>query len=168
MIAFTVHEPPDPPADRMDRAESLVFVRDGFSLWAMLFAPVWMALKGLWLVLLGYLVVIALLTVPFVLVSGGEQWLALALTLLHLLIGFEASSLKRWTLDRKGWRYVASVTGRSTGDCERRFFEEWLPGAPLLDSGRLTAPASTMDLTRPLHATRTSRSWWRPGFKDPL
>jgi hypothetical protein len=165
MIAFTVHEPPDPPADRLDRAESLVFVRDGFSLSAMLFTPIWMAVKGLWLVLLGYLVVVALLTVPFVLVDGGEQWLTIALLALHLLIGFEAGSLKRWTLDRKGWRYVASVTGRSTADCERRFFEEWLPGAPLLDSGRLTAPAATMDHTGP---PRASRSWWRLGFKDPL
>jgi hypothetical protein len=113
-------------------------------------------------------VVIALLTVPFVLVSGGEQWLALAFTLLHLLIGFEAGSLRRWTLDRKGWRYVASVTGRSTADCERRFFEEWLPGAPLLDSGRLTAPASTMNHAGSLPTARPSRSWWRLGFKDPL
>lgn len=164
MIAFTVHEPPDPPADRLDRAESLVFVRDGFSLSAMLFAPIWMMLNGLWLVLLGYIVVVALLTVPFVLVDGGEQWLTIALLALHLLIGFEAGSLRRWTLDRKGWRYVASVTGRTTADCERRFFEEWLPGAPLLDSGRLAAPAATMDQVGP----RPSRSWWRLGFKDPL
>ncbi len=168
MIAFTVHEPPDPPADRLDRAESLVFVRDGFSLSAMLFAPIWMMLNGLWLVLLGYIVVVALLTVPFVLVDGGEQWLTIALLALHLLIGFEAGSLRRWTLDRKGWRYVASVTGRTTADCERRFFEEWLPGAPLLDSGRLAAPAASMDHTSPLHAGRASRSWWRLGFKDPL
>ena len=33
MLTFTVHEPPNPPADRVDRAESLVFIKDGFS-WA--------------------------------------------------------------------------------------------------------------------------------------
>ena len=29
MAAFTVHEPPSPAIDRVDRADELVFVRDG-------------------------------------------------------------------------------------------------------------------------------------------
>jgi len=29
VVAYTVHEPPNPPADRLDRAERLVFIKDG-------------------------------------------------------------------------------------------------------------------------------------------
>ena len=48
MLTFTVHEPPDPPADRIDRAERLAFVRDGFSWSAALFTPVWLLAHRLW------------------------------------------------------------------------------------------------------------------------
>jgi hypothetical protein len=163
MIVYTVHEPPDPPADRLDRAESLVFVRDGFSLVAMLFAPLWMALNGLWLVLAAYVAAVAALTVPFIALDADAHWMAMALLGLHLVIGYEAASLRRWTLDRGGYSFVASVAGRSAADCERRFFEAWLPGEPPLDHSRLTAQAATMSHAAPLRSSQPSRPWWRLG-----
>ena len=33
MRTYTVHEQPNPPADRIDRAEKLVFIKDGFPGW---------------------------------------------------------------------------------------------------------------------------------------
>ena len=54
MLTFTVHEPPNPPADRIERADKLVFVKDGFSWMAALFAPLWMLVHRLWWALLGY------------------------------------------------------------------------------------------------------------------
>jgi hypothetical protein len=167
MIVYTVHEPPDPPADRLDRAESLVFVRDGFSLSAMLFAPIWMALHGLWLALAAYVVIVAALTVPLIL-DIQSHWVAVALLGLHLVIGYEAASLRRWTLDRRGYRFVASVAGRSAADCERRFFEAWLPGEPPLDHSRLAAPAATMSRAGPLRPSQPSRPWWRLGSGGSL
>ena len=56
MLTFTMHEPPNPAADRVDRAESLVFVKDGFSWAAALFAPIWLIVHRLWWPLLGYVV----------------------------------------------------------------------------------------------------------------
>ena len=56
MRTYTIHERPDPPADRVDRAESLVFVKDGFSWVAALFAPLWLLVHRLWWPLLGYIV----------------------------------------------------------------------------------------------------------------
>ena len=47
MLTFTVHEPPSPPPDRLERAESLVFVKDGFSWTAALFGPVWLLVHQL-------------------------------------------------------------------------------------------------------------------------
>ena len=59
MIVFTVHEPPNPPADRIERAEQLEFVRDGFTLLAGLIPPLWMVLNRLWIALLVYLLAVA-------------------------------------------------------------------------------------------------------------
>ena len=140
--AFTVHESPNPPAARGDRAEQLVFVRDGFSWFAALLAPVWMLANRLWLALLGYIAVVAALIVVFGLLGIGDQWLGNALLAVHLIIGFEADSILRWTLNRRAWRQIASVTGATVEDCERRFFEEWLASVPAVSTAHFTPPGT--------------------------
>ena len=57
MRTYTIHERPDPAADRVDRAEGLVFIKDGFSWAAALFAPLWLIVHRLWWPLLGYVVI---------------------------------------------------------------------------------------------------------------
>ena len=136
MLTFTVHEPPSPPADRLDRAESLVFVKDGFSWLAALFSPIWLIVHRLWWALLGYVVLSGLLELVRWSGVADRGWVTLAGIALHVLIGFEADTLRRWSLDRKGWRVLGSVSGRTAAECERRFFEQWLPGQPVI------APAS--------------------------
>ncbi len=44
-----------------------------------------------------------------------------------LIVGFEGNGLRSWRLERKGYVYLASVAGRSLEECERRFFDAWLP-----------------------------------------
>jgi hypothetical protein len=136
MRSYTVHEPPSPPGDRMDRAESLVFVKDGFSWSAALFAPLWLLAHRMWVPLLGYLVLSVLLEGLRLGTSLDPSWIALARFALHVLIGLEAGTLRRWSLDRRGWRTVGAVSGRTWAECERRFFEAWLPQQPAV------APAS--------------------------
>lgn len=132
MLTFTVHEPPNPPADRVDRAESLVFVKDGFGWMAALFAPIWLLVYRLWWPLLGFIV----LSVAFELAKRAAgldaRWIGLAVLGLSLLIGFEADTLRRWALRRRGWRTLGSVSGKTAAECERRFFEAWLPTQPIL------------------------------------
>lgn len=144
MLTYTVHEPPNPPADRIDRAESLVFVKDGFSWTAALFAPIWLLLHRMWWPLLGYIVLTALFDLALWSTAVPSDWVLLATIGLHLLIGFEADTLRRWKLDRSGARTLGSVSGRNADECERRFFEEWLPGQPLIaqPSGSGAAPLS--------------------------
>jgi hypothetical protein len=132
MLTYTVHEPPAPPADRIDRAEGLVFVKDGFSWRAALFAPIWLLAHRLWWPLLGYVVLSGLLEFLRQSALLDPGWTTLAGFALHLLIGLEADTLRRWGLDRKGWRTLGSVTGRSTHECERRFFDGWLPTQPVI------------------------------------
>jgi len=141
MLTFTVHEPPNPPPDRIDRAESLVFVKDGFSWAAALFAPFWLLVHRLWWPLLGYLVLSGAFEFVRQASSLDPRWISLAGTALHLLIGFEADTLRRWALGRRGWRTLGAVTAKNAAEGERRFFEAWLPKQPII------APSSGSSLT---------------------
>src|SRR5215813_2860282 len=141
MRTYTIHEHPNPVADRVDRAERLVFVKDGFSWAAALFAPLWLIMHRLWWPLVGYVAISAALEIAQKAGSFDQRWLGLAGLALQLLIGFEADTLRRWGLERRGWRMVGTVTGVSAVDCERRFFDSWLPSQPILATGSTTPPA---------------------------
>ncbi|MEM7776740.1 MAG: DUF2628 domain-containing protein [Pseudomonadota bacterium] len=148
MKSYTVHEAPNPPTDNIERAVRLKFVRGGFNWFAALLPPIWMLANGLWLVLLGYIVLATALQAAFTTLEVGQAIQGAAALGLNLLIGFEADSLKRWTLARRGWNLVGSVGGRNYATCERRFLEAWLPapqeataGAPV-DVAVAPAPGS--------------------------
>src|SRR6185503_6023109 len=115
-----------------DRAETLVFVKDGFSWAAALFAPLWLIVHRLWWPLLGYAVVTGAMQLPQLLFALDQRWLGLTLFALHLLIGFEADTLRRWRLEQRGWHTIGTVSGRTPAECERRFFDAWLPAQPIL------------------------------------
>jgi hypothetical protein len=132
MQTYTVHEGPQPPSDRIDRAEALRFIKDGFSLPAFVTAPIWLLAHQLWLGAFGYVA-------AAILILAANEWLGLsdlaafaAFVALHLLVGFEADTVERSSLEQKGWSSIGSVSGNSQLDCERRFFETWLPGQPIL------------------------------------
>ena len=56
MSVYTVHEPPRRAGAAAADVERFAFVRDGFSWWAFLLAPLWMLRHRMWLVLIGYVV----------------------------------------------------------------------------------------------------------------
>ena len=128
MLTFTVHEPPNPPADRVDRAEGLVFIKDGFAWFAALFAPLWLLMHRLWWALLGYVALAAALQLAQKFGVLTETTTGLMMLALNLLVGFEAGTLRRWALDRKAgacWappRAVRSTNASgasSTAGCPR-------------------------------------------------
>src|SRR5690606_20065918 len=100
----------------------------------------WLALNRLWLVLLFYLAALGLIEALFWAVDIGQRPAAIVMGALHLLIGFEADTLKRWTLARHGWQMIGSVNGRNAEDCERRFLETWLANVPAVHPGALSGP----------------------------
>ena len=126
MSVYTVHEPPSRAGAATPDAERFAFVRDGFSWWAFLFAPLWMLRHRMWLALIGYVVVAAAIEIP-VKMSGAP---ALASSLIGILLGFlvglEAGTLRRFTLNRRGWKNLGVVSGDDLEDAERRFFDAWL------------------------------------------
>jgi Protein of unknown function (DUF2628) len=142
MLTFTVHEPPDPPADRIDRAEKLVFVKDGFSWAAAAFGPFWMLAHRLWWALLGFVLLTGSLQLIGRFTTADQRWLGLIMFAVNLLVGLEADTLRRWALDRRGWQMLGSVSGRNSAECERRFFEAWLPAQPILMPATSSAATS--------------------------
>jgi hypothetical protein len=126
MSVYTVHEPPLRAGADAPDVERFAFVRDGFSWWAFLFAPLWMLRHRMWLVLIGYVVVAGAIEIPVRLSGAPAIAASLIGILLGLLVGFEASTLRRFTLNRRGWKNLGVVSGDDLEDAERRFFDAWL------------------------------------------
>jgi hypothetical protein len=151
MAVYTVHEPPL-RAGATPEPERFVFVRDGFSFAALLFGPLWMLRHRMWLVLLGYGAVVVLLSLVLHLHASATVG-AIVWALLALLLGFEAGTLRRFTLGRRGFRNIGIVVGDDLDLAERRFFDAWIrkdssaPAAPggapaLTPSPRMAHPTS--------------------------
>jgi hypothetical protein len=127
MPVYTVYEPPLRKSDEAaDAADRFVFVRDKFSMWAFLFGPFWMIWRRLWLVLLLYIVALALLQTGLWAIGASASVKFTVGALVALLIGFECSSLRRWTYERRGWTNHGVVVADDEESAERRFFDVWV------------------------------------------
>jgi hypothetical protein len=127
MAVYTVHEPPRRDDDALAHSERFVFVRDGFSWPAFLFAPLWMLRHRLWLALIVYLLVVFALAAAARVTGAADAAIAIGL-LVSLLLGFEASTLRRYGLARRKWTCVGVVVGDDLESAERRFFDAWAAG----------------------------------------
>jgi hypothetical protein len=150
MSVYTVHQPPVRAADSLPEAERIVFVRDGFSFWAFLFAPLWMLWHRMWLVLAGYIVLVAALEALLIAVGASSSAAAFVWLMLSLLLGLEASTLRRFSLRLRGWVNAGIVSGDDVEDAERRFFDAWLRDASALrGAATAQAPASAAPAATP-------------------
>jgi hypothetical protein len=144
MSVYTVHEPPLRADDRAADANRIVFVRDGFHAWAFLLTPLWMLWHRLWLVLVLYLAAIGLAEWA-ALAAGASATTALVIWgLVSLLAGLEASTLRRWTLARRGWKNVGLVIGDDAEAAERRFFDSWIAASPPAAPPPAIAPGASV------------------------
>jgi hypothetical protein len=135
MRVYTVHEPPRRDDELLAHTARFRFVRDGFHFWAFLLAPLWMLRHRLWLEFIVYALLIGGITFGLRRLGVAESaglWVAL---LLAILIGIEASSLRRWKLARRGFENLGVVVAKDLEDAERRFFDGWIT-----DAGRLAPP----------------------------
>jgi hypothetical protein len=147
MAIYTVHEPPRAREAAPD-AERFVFVRDGFYFWAFVFAPLWMLWRRLWLVLLFYVVGVSVLQVGLWLTGASALVQSAAGLLISVLVGFEAASLRRWTLNRRGWENLGVVSGDNREAAERRFFDVWLAHKEIAPV-RMSPPPPPIRMSRP-------------------
>ena len=126
MAVYTVHEPPPKRFEQTSDPERFAFVRDGFSFWAFVFGPLWMLRHRMWLVLVGYVGVSAVLELMFSLLGTTAAPRLGAGFLLSILVGMEAATLRRFTLGRRRWSNVGVIVADDLEAAERRFFDVWV------------------------------------------
>jgi uncharacterized protein DUF2628 len=124
MPVYTVHAPVTAGLD-VRATDKFVFVRDGFYFWAFLLGPFWLAWRRLWLALLGYIVLTIGSAVALSLLQADGVTRFAVMLLIAVLMGFEAASLRRWTLSRRKWRQLDIVVADDEDSSERRFFDRW-------------------------------------------
>jgi hypothetical protein len=147
MPTYTVHAPPSRNGSAAD-PQRFAFVRDGFHFWAFLLTPLWLIYRRLWLVLIGYLLLIAATEGAFYLLKLPEGTRFIIDVLIGALIGLEASTLRRWTYGRRKWTTLGVVSADSEEAAERRFFRQWAaradaPPPPVVTPTPVPRTAST-------------------------
>ena len=132
MKIYTVHEMGDGlgQADKhggtMERADELLFIRDGFAILAVISPVVWFIWHKLWIPLVVYIVVLLVLMGAGQLAGFGETQMGILSTLVNLAVGLEANNIRRWIVERRGMRTIGVVSGENLEECEYRFFSSWL------------------------------------------
>ena len=149
MPVYTVHAPVTTDAG-IRAADRFAFVRDGFHFWAFMLGPVWLAWHRLWLALIGWIVLMAAIDVAMMRLGVSPTAILLVDVLLALLLGFEAASLRRWTLSRRNWRQLDIVVADDEESAERRFFDRWTAKQRALSNDQAAvdrgAPPPTRDI----------------------
>ena len=123
MPAFSVLEPPRRNSSASVHADRYVFLRERFSLAAFLFGPVWMIWCRLGIVLIIYLIITGSIAIGMQLMDIGWSAGSAVYVFIQLLIGLEATNLRRWTRIRRGWRDCGAVIADDLEMAERRFFD---------------------------------------------
>jgi uncharacterized protein DUF2628 len=124
MPVYTVHAPVGNNVD-LAATDKFAFVRDGFHFWAAVASVIWLAWHRLWLALIGWIVLTVAIDYGLAKLGVGRGTILIVNVVLALLLGFEAASLKRWTLSRGRWRQLDIVVADDEESAERRFFDRW-------------------------------------------
>ena len=126
-------------------------MKDGWCWPALLFPPLWLVYRRMWLVLLGWLLVIAALSVAAVVLKPPAGIVPIVDALFAFWLALEANALRRWTLMRNGWRFRGLATGVDRVDAEQRFFaagagdiEGSVPAPPSRSAPRARAPEAVL------------------------
>ena len=130
MVVYTVHEPPNPQTDVLERGTRLVFIKDRFHWLAALFPAIWLLVKRMWWEFAAYLILMSVLIGVLNILGATQEAVSFLVIVVQIVFGFEAGALYRASLTRRGWSAVGTVAGRNAAECERRFFEAWLPQVP--------------------------------------
>lgn len=132
------------PSDMKDpvasphEADRLEFLPDRFSWAAFFFSLAWLIWHRMWLVLLA--VVVGLVATEAAATLAHEAAPAFALVAFLLLFGFEANGLRRWTMERQGWKCLGLACGDDQTEAELRFFNSLQSGTPELPEEKAPAP----------------------------
>ena len=118
MATFSVFLPPGAQL----RPDKIVFLRDGFSIPALLFGPFWLMWKRAWLPAAAIMVILLLL--PFLAkLIGASPFLAVFLGLaIAIWLGFEGRQIQGWSLKRRGYVEGDIVVAENEEEAEEVYF----------------------------------------------
>lgn len=148
MRSYTLHLPIDARPGESVGLDRAVLVPDGFAWSAFAFGVLWFLFHRLWIaaliVLAGF---VALAGIGHML--GLPPGIATLVTLLaSWLVGLEASSLRRWTLARRGWPARDAVIAATPEEAEARALNRWLDSSAA--APRAPFPAGPTRRTEPV------------------
>lgn len=148
MPTYTVHEPPLRKNESAPNPERFAFVRDGFHFWAFLLPPLWFIVKRLWLALIIYVVVSVALEFGLSWAKVPSMGRIIVEVMLAIVIGFEAATIQRWTLQRRKWKTLGFVVAEDEELAERRFFAAWTQGTAVGSRPAEAAPVYSAPVRR--------------------
>ncbi|MGU3284821.1 DUF2628 domain-containing protein [Methylobacterium mesophilicum] len=148
MRSYTLHLPIDARPGESVGLDRAVLVPDGFAWPAFAFGVLWFLFHRLWIAALIVLVgFVALAGIGHML--GLPPGIATLVTLLaSWLVGLEASSLRRWTLARRGWPARDAVIAATAEEAEARALNRWLDSSAA--APRAPFPAGPTRRTEPV------------------
>lgn len=148
MPTYTVHEPPPRKNESVASPERFVFVRDGFHFWAFLLPPLWFVAKRLWLALFLYVIVTVALEFGMAWANVPSTGRVIVEVMIAIVIGVEAATIQRWTLQRRKWKTLGFVVAEDEELAERRFFAAWMQGAAAYDKSAESVPVYAAPVLR--------------------
>jgi hypothetical protein len=96
-----------------------------------------------------YVLVAGLLEATVIAAGAPSSAVMIVGLLISLLVGLEAGTLRRFALNRRGWKSVGLVSGDDLEEAERRFFDAWgrkQTAQSAAGSSAATAPAGAAGL----------------------
>ena len=133
MPVYTIHAPRAAGPEPLVTPDKFRFVRDGFHFWAFVAGLIWLVWHRLWWALLGYVVLSIVGEIALSMLGAGSGTRMIVMFLFALLMGFEAASIRRWTLSRGKWHQVDLIVADDEETAERRFFERWTARREAMD-----------------------------------
>jgi hypothetical protein len=138
MRIYTVHAAPGGDGTATADPIRFVFIKEGFC-WPALFIPeLWLLFRRMWLVLVLYIAANA--AAVALMRPGNAAAISLILVLARLLFAIEANGLRRWTLERHGYRLIGVAEGGRLREAEYRFFSDWLASGRKIPAAASPAP----------------------------
>ena len=125
MPVYTIHAPRAAGPEADIAPDRFKFVRDGFHFWAFIAGLIWLVWHRMWWALLGYIALSIVGEIGLSMLGASSATRMIVMALFALLMGFEAASVRRWSLSRGKWRQVDIVVADDEESAERRFFERW-------------------------------------------
>lgn len=122
MKTYTIYAPEYDDRSFKERAMDYQFIKEGFSLWALLFGPFWLAIKGMWLELLTYCAIAVGLSLGLQLLGFNAEAISGATFIANIIFAIFARDIERLHLERDGFQMVSIINGKTKEDCEASFF----------------------------------------------